>query len=139
MIFYRYTIITQNINLFGNFLTTQQPSLDFVHLANPFAVNTFGYIFLKFRIFQIFRIRINRIYCRITFSIGTFLFQSIKTTGYLLGIFSYRFLQVTTCRRYGTDKSNGTGFTIIQMYISCTSVKVGNDGRDIHRECVRTR
>ena len=53
-IFYRNAIITQNINLFSNFLTTQQSCLDFVHLTNPFTINTFGDIFLKFRIFQIF-------------------------------------------------------------------------------------
>ena len=36
MIFYRYAIITQNINLFSNFLTTQQSCFNFVHLTNPF-------------------------------------------------------------------------------------------------------
>ena len=58
MIFYRYTVITQDIDLFGNLLTALQAVFDFIHLTDPLAIDVSFDIFLKFRIFDIFRIRI---------------------------------------------------------------------------------
>ena len=99
---------------------------------------TFDILF-KFRIFDIFWIRINRIHSRITFLIGTVLFQCIETTGYLFRIFSYRLLQVTTGRRYRTDKCNRTCFVIAQFYISRTTIEVRDNSRNIHRESIWSR
>ena len=138
MVFHRYTVITQNIDLFRNFLTALQAGLHFIHFANPFTVDAFGYIILKFGIFDIFGIRINWIYGRITLLIRTVLLKSVETTGYFLGILGYRFFQVTAGRRYRTDKRNRTGFTVIQLHVSGTAVEVGNNRRQVHRECVGT-
>ena len=49
MVFYRYTVVTEDINLFGDFLTTLQTSFEFIYLANPFTVDMPLDIFLKFR------------------------------------------------------------------------------------------
>ena len=106
VIFYRHTVVTKDINLFGNLLTTLQTGFEFIHLTNPFIIDMTFDIFFKFRIFDIFRIRINRVHSRITFLISTVLLQSVETTGHFLRVFSYRLFQVTTGRRYRTDKSN---------------------------------
>ena len=139
MIFYRNTVITQDVDLFGNLFTTLQAVFDFVHLTNPFTIDMSFDIFLKFRIFDVFRIRINRIHGRITFLVGAVLFKSIETTSYFLRIFRYRLFQVTTGRRYCTDESDRTSFTVTQHHISGTSVEVGDDRRQVHRECIRSR
>ncbi|EJX09862.1 hypothetical protein EVA_02030 [gut metagenome] len=138
MIFHGYTVISQDIDLFGNFLTTLQTRLDFIHLANPVSIDTLSDVILKFRIFYVFGIGINGVYSRITFSISTVLFQSIEAASHLLGIFSNRFLQVTSCRRYSTDKGNGSCFTVVEYHITCTPVEVGNDRRQVHRESIRS-
>ena len=85
VILYRYTVITQDIDLLGNLLTALQASFDFVHLTDPLIIDMLGNVCFKFRIFDILGIRIDRIYSRITLLIGTILLQSIETTGYLLG------------------------------------------------------
>jgi len=139
VIFYRYTIVTKNIDLLGNLFTTLQTCFQFIDLTNPFTVDVLFDVCFKFRIFDIFRIRIDRIHSRITFLIGTVLFQSIETTCYFLRIFSHRLFQVTTGRRYRTDESNRTCFVIVQFHISRTTVEVGDDSRNIHRESIRTR
>ena len=127
MIFYRHTVITQDVDLLGNFLTTLQTRFDLIHFTDPFVVDVFGNVCLKFRIFDIFRIRVDRIHSRIALLIGTILLQRIETTSYLFSIFSHRFLQVTSGRRYRTDKGNRTTLTVIQFYITCTTVEVRND------------
>ena len=129
VIFYRYTIVTKNIDLLGNLFTTLQTGLDFIYLPDPFTVDMFGDICFKFRIFDVFGIRIDRIHCRITFLVGTILFECIKTTGHLLGILGNRLFQVTTGRRHRTDKSNRTRCSIIQFHITGTAVEIGNDRR----------
>ena len=139
MIFYRYTVITQDIDLFGNLLTALQAVFNFIHLTDPLAIDVSFDIFLKFRIFDIFRIRINRIHSGITLLVGTILLKSVETTGYFLRILRYRLFQVTTGRRHRTDKGNRTRFTVTQHHISGTSVEIGNDRRQVHRECVRSR
>lgn len=53
MIFHGYTVIAENVDLLRNFLTALQTGLDFVYLANPFAVDTLGYIILEFGILDI--------------------------------------------------------------------------------------
>ena len=98
----------------------------------------FGDIFLEFGIFQIFRITVDGVHCRITFTVGTFLFQSVETTGYLLRIFCYRFLQVTTGRRYRTDKGYRTCLSIVQFNETCTGIEVSHDSRQVHRERIRS-
>ena len=139
MIFYRYTVITQDIDLFGNLLTALQAVFDFIHLTDPLAIDVSFDIFLKFRIFDIFRIRINRIHSGITLLVGTILLKSVETAGYLLRILRYRLFQVTTGRRHRTDKGNRTRFAVTQHHISGTSVEIGDDRRQVHRECVRSR
>lgn len=42
MIIYRNTVVTQDIDLLGNLLTTLQTGFDFIYLTNPLAVNTFA-------------------------------------------------------------------------------------------------
>ena len=106
VVFHRYTVITQNVNLLGDFLTTLQAGFQFIHLADPFVIDMLLDIFFKFRIFDIFGIRVNRVHGRIAFLVGTILFQCVETAGYLLRIFRYRLFQVTTGRRYRTDESN---------------------------------
>ena len=54
MIIYRYTVITQNVDLFRYLLTAQQTCLKLVYLAYPLAVNAAGDILVKLRIIQIF-------------------------------------------------------------------------------------
>ena len=138
VIFYRYAVVTEDIDLFGNFLTAQHTSLDLVHLVDPGRRDMTRNIFLEFGIFQILGITVDRVHGRITFTVGTLLFQSIETTGHFLRIFRHRLFQVTTGRRYRTDEGHGTRFTIIQMYIAGTCIEVSHDCRQVHRKRVRS-
>ena len=56
MVFYRYTVITQNVDLFGNFFTTLQTGFKLIHFTDPFIIDMIFDIFFKFRIFDIFGI-----------------------------------------------------------------------------------
>ena len=138
VIFYGHTVVTQDVDLLGNLLTTLQTGLDFIHLANPLTVDVLGDILFKFRVFYIFGIRVNRVYGRITLLVGTVLLKGIEAACHLLRILGYRLLQVTTGRRYRTDESNGTGLAIVQLHITRTAVEVGDDGGQVHREGIGT-
>ena len=139
MILHRYAIVTQDINLLGNLLSSQKACLEFVHFRCPFAINALRYIFFKLGIFDILGIRIYRVHGRITFLVRTVLLQRIEATRHLLCIFRHRFLQVTAGRRHRTDERNGTHFAVVQVHIACTTVEVGNDSGQIHREGIRSR
>ena len=98
VILHRYAIVTQDINLLGNLLSSQKACLEFVHFRCPFAINALRYIFFKLGIFDILGIRIYRVHGRITFLVRTVLLQRIEATRHLLCIFRHRFLQVTAGR-----------------------------------------
>ena len=138
VIFHRYTIVTKDVDLFGNFLTAQHSCFDLVHLVDPCRRDMFCYIFLKFGIFKVFRVTIDRVHSRIAFTVGTLLLQCVEATSHLLRIFRHRLFKVTTGGRYRADESNGTRFTIIQMYISGTCIEVGHDCGQVHRKRVRS-
>ena len=78
-----YTIITEDVDLLSNFLTTLHSCLQSKNLWNPLIVDDTFYIFSKLRIFQILRVGIDWIHGRITFLIGTLLFQTIEATSHL--------------------------------------------------------
>ena len=99
----------------------------------------FSDVFLKLRILDILGITLDRVYGRITFTVGSLLLQGIETTGHLLRILGHWLLQVSTGRRYRTDESDGACSVVIQMNESRTSVEVRHDSGQVHRESIRSR
>ncbi len=94
----RYAVVSQNIDLFGDLLTTQQAGLGFVHLLRPVGRDMFRDIFLKFGIFDIFGIGVDGVDGRIAFLVRTVLLQRVETAGHFLGVFGHGLLEVTTGR-----------------------------------------
>ena len=98
MIIHWHTVITQDVDLLGNLLTTLHTSLQIEHLRNPLIVDFLGDVFCKFWIFQILGIRVDWIHGRITLLVRTVLFQSVEATSHLLRVLSHWLFQVTTGR-----------------------------------------
>ncbi|OAV74405.1 hypothetical protein Barb7_02098 [Bacteroidales bacterium Barb7] len=104
-----YTVIPQDVNLFRYFLATQHAGLDFIHLVYPYGGDVVGDVLLKFGVFEVLGVAVDRIDGRVAFAVGTVLFQCVEATGYLLGVLRYGLFQVTAGGRYGADEGDRAG------------------------------
>ena len=105
VIIYWYTVVTQDIDLLLDLLTTLQVGLHIVHLAEPLAIDEIGDILLKHRILDKLRIRVDWVHSRVTLAVSTRLLQCVEAASHFLSTLSHRLYQVTTRRRYSTQES----------------------------------
>ena len=138
MIVNRYTVVTEDVDLLLYLFTTKEESLHLVDHTNPVAFDFSFDILFEFRIFDIFRVAIDRVYSRVAFAVGTVLLKCVEATRNFLSTFSYRLFQVTTRRRYSTDESNRTSSTIFEIYITSAAIESTDDSREVHRERILT-
>ena len=139
VIIYRHTVVAEDVDLFLHLFTTEENSLHLVDHTNPVALDFSFDIFFKFRIFDIFRVTIDRVYSRVAFAVGTVLFECVETTRNFFSTFSYRLFQVTTSRRYSTDECDRTSSAIFEIYITSAAIESTDDSREVHRERILTR
>ena len=134
----RYTVVAEDVDLLLYLFTTKEESLHLVDHTNPVAFDFSFDIFFKFRVFDIFRVAIDRVNSRVAFAVGAVLFECVEATRNLFSTFSYRLFQVTTRRRYSTDECNRTSSTIFEIYITSSAIESTDDSREVHRECILT-
>ena len=139
VVIYRYTVITKDVDLLLDLFTALQIGLHVVDHRQPVFVNQAGDIFLKLRVFHIFGVRVDGVHSRVTFAVGTSLFQSVEATCHFLRSFGNRLFEVTTGRRNGTEESNGTCSSIIKVHVTCACVESTDDSREVHREGILSR
>ena len=56
VVIYRYTVITQNVDLFGNFFSSLKTGFKLILFTDPFLIYMIFDLLFKFRIFDIFGI-----------------------------------------------------------------------------------
>ena len=139
VVIYRHTIVTKDVDLLLNLFTALQVRLHIVDHRQPVFVNQIRDIFLKLRVFHIFGVRVDGVHSRVTFAVGTSLFQSVETTCHFLRSFGNRLFEVTTGRRNGSEESNGTCSSIIKVHVACACVERADDCGEVHRESILSR
>ena len=138
MIIYRHTVVAEDVDLLLHLLTTEEDSFHLVDHTNPVAFDFSFDIFFEFRIFDIFRVAVDRVHSRVAFAVGTVLFKCVEATRNLFSTFCYRLFQVTTRRRYSTDECNRTSSTIFEIYITSAAIESTDDSREVHWERILT-
>ena len=139
VVIYRHTVVTEDVDLLLYLFTALQIGLHVVDHRQPVFVNQTGDIFLKLRVFHIFGVRVNGVHSRVTFAVGTSLFQSVEATCHFLRSFGNRLFEVTTGRRNGSEESNGTCGSIIKVHVTCTRIERTDDSREVHWEGILSR
>ena len=139
VVIYRHTVVTEDVDLLLDLFTTLQIGLHVVDHRQPVFVNQAGDIFLKLRVFHIFGVRVDGVHSRVTFAVGTSLFQSVEATCHFLRTFGNRLFEVTTGRRNGTEESNRTCSSIIKVHVTCACIESTDDSREVHREGILSR
>lgn len=114
MVAHRNTVITENVDLLGSVTSLTDDVLGLCDHVCPALLNLLVQEFADLRIFEIFRVRINRVHCRVPLLVCTVLLQCIETSRSLLGRFRNRLLEVTAGRRYRSDKCDSTSLSVVQ-------------------------
>ena len=90
-------------------------------------------------VFEVLRVGVDGVDGRITLLVGALLFEGIEAASYFLRALGDGLLEVTAGRRYGTDEGDGTYLAVVQIDITGTTVEVGDQSREVHRESIGTR
>ena len=139
VILHRHAVVSQNVNLLVGLLAALHDSLAFVHLVYPACFDLAVQILPHLGIFQIFRVAVQRVDCRITLAVGTSLRKSIEASGRLFGGLGYRLFEITSGRRHRTYEGYRTRLAVGQIYQTRTGIETRYDCRKVHRERILTR
>ena len=128
VISHRHSVVAEDVDLLVGFTSLADDVLELAYLFAPTRSHGLVQIFLDFRIFEIFGVGVDRVHSRIALLVCTLLLKGVEAAGRLLGGLCDRFLEVTSCRGYGSDEGHRTCLSVVQDNHSGTGVEVGNDG-----------